>query len=217
MRDADPSILRERIGVVIQRTALELRGEPCQSLTLTIPDNKTILASRSFGRVVTERLEIEESVCSHIARAAEKLRRQNLVAGLVMVFVTTNPFRPQDKQYQSSKTVGLPVASADTITLTRAAMIAAKAVFRQGYRYKKAGITLLDLSSAALHQGDMWTNPDTPRSKSLMAAIDTINERHGREAIKLAGSGIERGWKLRSEQRSAHFTTDWSELLCVRG
>jgi DNA polymerase V len=199
----------------VQRLALELRGEPCQSLTLAPPDNKTILASRSFGRVVTDRREIEESVCSHIARAAEKLRRHNLVAGLVMVFVTTNPFRPQDKQYQASKTIGLPVASADTITLTRAALIAAKAVFREGYRYKKAGITLVELSTADRVQGDMWTSPDTPRSKTLMAAIDTINRSHGREAIKLAGSGIERGWKLRSGQRSAHFTTDWDELLCV--
>lgn len=217
LRDADPSILRDRLGVVVQRIALELRGEPCQALTLAIPDNKTILASRSFGRTVTELREIEESVCSHIARAAEKMRRQNLVAGLVMVFVTTNPFRPQDKQYQASKTVGLPVASADTMTLTRAALLAARAVYRQGYRYKKAGITLLELTAAGKVQGDLWTTPDTPRSKSLMAAIDAINGRHGRETIKLAGSGIERGWKLRSEQRSAHFTTDWDELLSVRG
>ena len=215
LRDADPSILRERIGVVVQRTALELRGEPCQALTLAVPDNKTILASRSFGRAVTELCELEEAVCSHIARAAEKLRRQKLAAGMVMVFVTTNPFRPQDKQYQASKTIGLPVASADTITLTRAALIAIRALYRTGYRYKKAGITLLELSGAGTVQGDLWTTPDTPRSKALMRALDGLNERYGREAVKLAGSGIERGWKLRSEQRSAHFTTDWNELLCV--
>lgn len=217
LRDADPSILRDRIGVVVQRIALELRGEPCQGLALAVPDNKTILASRSFGRAVTQRREIEEAVCAHISRAAEKLRRQKLAAGAVLVFVTTNPFRPQDRQYQSSKTIGLPVASADTMVLTNAAMIAARHVFREGYRYKKAGITLLALSNAGSVQGDLWTTPDTPRSKSLMRALDAINERHGRETIKLAGSGIERGWKLRSEQRSPRFTTDWDELLGVSG
>ena len=215
LRDADPSILRERIGVVVQRTALELRGAPCQPLTLSVADNKTILASRSFGRVVTERREIEESISAHIARAAEKLRRQKLVAGMVMVFVTTNPFRPQDRQYQASKTIGLPFASADTITLTRAALIAARSVFREGYRYKKAGITLLALSTAESVPGDLWTGTDGPRSKALMHAIDAINERHGREAIKLAGSGLERGWRLRAEKRSQRYTTDWDELLSV--
>lgn len=103
------------------------------------------------------------------------------------------------------------------MTLTRAALIAAKSLYREGFLYKKAGITLLDLTRANTVQGDMWTRPDTPHSKSLMRAIDAINERHGREAVKLAGSGIERGWKLHSEQRSARFTTDWDELLCVRG
>jgi len=217
LRDADPTILRERLGVVVQRTALELRGKRCQALTLDMPNNKTILASRSFGRVVTELSELEESVSSHIARAAEKLRRQGLAAGMVMVFLTTNPFRPQDKQYQASKTIGLAVSSADTLVLTKAALIAVRLVYRKGYRYKKAGITLLDLSASGVVQSDLWTTPDTPRSKALMRAMDAINAEHGRETIKLAGSGIERGWKLRSEQKSQRFTTDWDELLSVSG
>jgi len=71
--------------------------------------------------------------------------------------------------------------------------------------------------TSAVVQNDLWTTADTPRSKALMRAVDAINERHGREAIKLAGSGIERGWRLRSEQRSARFTTHWDELSCVYG
>lgn len=215
LRDADPSLLRERIGVVMERMALELQGTPCAALTLATPSNKSILASRSFGSAVTERRELEESISSHVARAAEKLRRQNLVAGVVMVFVTTNPFRPQDQQYAASRTIGLPVATADTTVLVKAALIAANRLWKEGYRYKKAGITLLELSSADSVQGDLWTSPDTPRSKALMRAMDRINETHGRDAIRLAGSGIERKWKLRSEQRSQHYTTDWDELLSV--
>jgi hypothetical protein len=72
LRDADPSLLRERIGVVMERMALELRGTPCQALTLAVPANKSIL-SRSFGRAVTERHELRTS--THVARAA--VRRRN--------------------------------------------------------------------------------------------------------------------------------------------
>ena len=62
-------------------------------------------------------------------------------------------------------------------------------------------------------QGDLWCRPDKPRSKALMQAMDTINAEYGRNRLKLAVSGIERGWRLRSEQRSPHYTTNWDELL----
>lgn len=91
LRDADPSLLRDRVGVVMERLALELRGMPCQSLVLAVPLNKSIMASRSFARAVTERHELKEAVSSYIARAAEKLRRQGLSASIVIVVVTCNP------------------------------------------------------------------------------------------------------------------------------
>src|SRR5262249_1155398 len=156
------------------RMALELRGTPCQGLTLAVPANKTILASRSFGRAVVERQELEEAVTSHISRAAEKLRKQRLAAAAVMVFVTTNPFKPEDPQYAASRTVGLPVASADTVVLAKAALLALTRLWRPGYRYKKAGITLLEIVPAGAVQGDLWTEPDTPRRRSLMRTIDSI-------------------------------------------
>lgn len=215
LRDADPRLLRERIGVIMERMALELRGTPCQALTLATPNNKTIIASRSFGRAVVELRELEEAVATHIARAAEKLRRQRRVAGVVMVFVTTNPFRTEDRQYSASRSIGLPVASADSAMLTKAGLLALARLWRPGYRYKKAGITLLELSPAGATQGDLWTEPDSGRSRQLMRTIDGINAVWGRETIRLAASGVRRGWKLRSEQRSARYTTSWDELLEV--
>ena len=215
LRDAEPAMLRTHLGVVVQRIAAELRGMPCQALTLAVPANKTILASRSFGRPVLQRQELEEAVASHVARAAEKLRRQSLAANAVMVFAHTNPFRGQDAQYSASRTIGLPVASADTRTLTRAALRAASMIWRDGYRYKKAGIALLDLCAAGAVQGDLWSGPDTKRQQALMRAVDRINADYGRDTMRLAASGIRRGWSLRAERRSPRYTTDWDEILCV--
>jgi DNA polymerase V len=217
LRDTDPAWLRERVGVVVQRLALELRGTPCQSLALARPDNKTILASRSFGRAVVEQHEFEEAVASHIARAAEKLRAQKLAAGAVMVFATTNRYKPDDPQYAASRTLALPVATSDTMALTRVALHAARLIWKNGYRYKKAGITLLDLGPARLVQGDLWSTPDTPRSQKLMQVMDAINAREGRDMLRVAASGVRRGWSMRSEQRSQCYTTAWDELLSVKG
>ena len=78
LKRGDPRLIRERLGVVTMRLALELRGMPCLDLEREIPDRKSIMASRSFGRPVTTLAEMREAVASYTARAAEKLRRQHL-------------------------------------------------------------------------------------------------------------------------------------------
>lgn len=215
LRDADPSLLRDRLGVVMERMALDLRGVPCHGLVESTPANKSILASRSFGRAVTERCELEQAVSTHTERAAEKLRRQKLSASVLSVFVTTNPFKPQEKQYRASHAVRLPVATADTAVLLDAAMRAVGKIWKGGYRYKKAGVELLEISPAAVVQGDLWSKPDSRRRKALMSTIDGLNADHGRATVRFAASGMHQRWKLRCEQRSARYTTEWEELLVV--
>lgn len=216
LRDADPSLVRDRLGVVMERMALELRGIPCLGLVETNPASKSILASRSFGRTVVDRHELDEAVSSHVERAAEKLRRQKLCASVLRVFVMTNPFKPQENQYCAAHAVRLPIASADTSRLLAAAKQAVGKLWRDGYRYKKAGVELLELVPAASAQGDLWSKPDNVRSRTLMSAVDRLNVENGRSTVRFAASGVQQGWKLRSEQRSARYTTVWSELLEVR-
>jgi DNA polymerase V len=92
LRRADPRFIRERISVVIERMVHELRGMPCLGFEDVTPDRKSIMASRSFGRPVTLRNEMEEAVAAYTARAAEKMRRQNLTTANLQVFVHTNRF-----------------------------------------------------------------------------------------------------------------------------
>ncbi len=53
LKRGDPWLIRERLGVVTMRLALERRGVPCFSLEREIPDRKSIMTSRAFGRPVT--------------------------------------------------------------------------------------------------------------------------------------------------------------------
>jgi DNA polymerase V len=92
------------------------------------PDRKSIMASRPFGRPVAARHELAEAVAVYVARAAERMRRQHLATANLVVFVETNRFKPSDPQYTGSKAVQLPVASADTGKLIRAAMTALAAL-----------------------------------------------------------------------------------------
>jgi DNA polymerase V len=215
LRDADLAVVRQHLGVVGERMVLELRGVPCHGFALAAPPNKSIVASRSFGWAATERPELEQAVAAYTERAAEKLRRQGLAASVLTVFVTTNPFKPQERQYAASQAVTLPVASSDNTVLLRAAQVGLRRLWRAGYRYKKAGVMLIDLVPAATVQGDLWSAADTPARRRLMTAMDAVNAKNGRGTLHFAASGVQRGWALRSEQRSARFTTEWGELLKV--
>jgi DNA polymerase V len=96
------------------------------------------------------------------------------------VFVETNRFKPTDPQSNVTRSVRLPIASADTGTLVKAANRVIRAIYQPGFRYKKAGVMLLDLAPAARVQGDLWTAPESARSKSIMKALDRLNAYYGR-------------------------------------
>ena len=62
--------------MVLERTVRELRGEDCLPIEAVVPDRLQIMASRSFGRPVTELSELREAVITDVTRAGEKRRQQ---------------------------------------------------------------------------------------------------------------------------------------------
>jgi DNA polymerase V len=199
----------------MERMIYELRGIPCLPFEEVVPDRKNIMCSRSFGKSVQTRAEMEEAVSTYAARAAEKMRRQKLAAPSLMVFLETNSFRPQDAQYHPSQTVTLPVPSADTAKIIRAALSGLAVIWRDGYRYKKAGVMLLDLIPAATVQGALFDRPDDARSQARMQTMDKLNAHYGRDTLTFGATGRRRAWKLRREFLSPCYTTNWDELLRV--
>jgi len=215
LKRTDTRFIRERFNVVLERLVLELRGIPYTALEEIAPDRKSIMASRSFGRPVETRHELEEAIATFTARAAEKMRRQALAVTRLMVFVHTNRFRPDDAQYYAARPITLSMGSADSGRLIRAALQALGQIYRPGFRYKKAGVVFLDLIPAVTAPGALFAAPDTAASKARMRAVDSLNRRFGRDTVSYAASGIRRGWKLRNAFLSPRYTTSWDELLQV--
>jgi DNA polymerase V len=215
LRDADHRLIRERFSVVLERMVMELQGVACIGLEEVTPDRKSLVASRSFGQAVETRAGLEEAVSIYTARAAEKMRRQNLATASLAVWVETNSFKPNERQYNASKAVRLPVATADTGKLVAAATAALRIIFKPGYRYKKAGVTFLDLVPAGQVQGALFDRPDDARSVKRMRAIDALNTRYGRGTISFGTAGERQAWALRREFMSPRYTTVWDELLRV--
>jgi len=61
--------------VVLERTAAELRGEPCIAFEDVEPQRKGMAVTRSSGRPMKDFDTIMEALTAHATRAAEKLRR----------------------------------------------------------------------------------------------------------------------------------------------
>ena len=215
LRDADPKFVRAHSSVVMERTVLELRGVPCILLEDAPPDRKISIASRSFGRPVLNRHEMEEAVTTHMMRAAEKLRRQDLAAGRLAVFIHTDKHKLTDRQHMAEQPVRLPVATAETGKLNRTALRALGAIWRDGHAYKKAGVTLIELGPAVDVQGGLFDEADSPRDIARMKALDALNAKFGRGTVTYASMGRQPGWKLRTKFISPRFTTAWGELLRV--
>src|SRR5215471_13994035 len=147
------------------------------------------MVSRSFGRPITAVTEMREAVATYMTRAAEKLRRHHRAAGVLTVFLMTNRFA-EEPQYSNSVTMPLPVATQDTAELISYALRGIEHVFREGYRYQKAGVILTALVPAHQVQTHLFDRQDRERSKRLMAAIDTINTAWGSGTIRYAAMGL---------------------------
>jgi len=158
---------------------------------------------------------MREAVAAYASRAAEKLRRFGMLAGAMQVFMRTNEFN-NDPRYANQVTFDLE-ETADSRSLIVAATRAARALWRDGYRYAKAGVILLDLYEPMdLPIANMFPSRDPEKSKSLMIALDAINGRFGRDSVSAGGLVERKVWSMRRRNLSPCYTTRLSDLLKVR-
>ena len=212
-----PQAMRQQFGVVIERICYELRGVSCLQLEEVAPAKQQIISSRSFGKPVTSLEGLSESVATHAARGAEKLRSQKSVTGALTIFVQTNSHKPFEPQHHQSITVVLSDPSDNTLTLTSAALNGLKQIYKAGFKYKKAGVILNLLADKPTMQQSLFDDMEVKgKSAGLMKAMDSINSRFGNAAIKTAAAGTKQDWQMRSNNRSPNYTTQWDELPVVR-
>lgn len=210
--------VKKKMTVTGLHTLLELRGFPCFDFASGPAAKKTIVSSRSFGRPVTSLADMLEATAQYTTRAAEKLRRQHSVTSSVLVFLETNKFRLGQPQYSNALSVPLPVATAHTPTIIRAAVSGMERIFRDGYGYRKCGVMLSGLESERGRWLSLLALPPAhrPDDRPLMRAVDVCNGRWGRDTVAFAASGIRQGWKMKREMMSPCYTTVWEEILSVK-
>ena len=205
-------------GVVGARLIKELKGIPCIEMKDPLATKKMITTTRMFGKPVFELRELKEAVATYIARATEKLRRQQSAATTVSVFLVAND---QHNRYQYAPTSRsgyskLPSASYLTHVFIAHAMKIVEALYHKGSRYIKAGVIISDIVPCGMIQYNLFEPPENDRQQKLMHTIDNINFGMENDILKFAVAGTKKNWKMRQEMRSNRFTTKWAELCLVR-
>ena len=215
LREANDAWVLKRMTIVGLKMVHELRGIPCFEFELEPPAKKSLIKSCSFGKPVTALAELEEAVSVYTSGAAERLRMQDGVARVITVFIMTNRFQTEHPQYAKSATVSLLSGTNDTRVLVSCALELLHRIYRKGYRYIKAGVMLDGIEPRRRVQLSLFDN-QSDGSVRLMQAVDIINHRFGRDAIRVASCGHRPRWRMRREKLSPRFTTEWDELLRVR-
>ena len=211
----NPKRIRQQFSVVLERTVNELNGISCLDLETVTPTRKQIVCSRSFGEKIRDYPAMREAVSSYVVRGAEKLRGERQTARVLTVFLRTSPFLEQEPQYRASKSHTFSVPTSDTRDLLNASTALLQTLWRDGYRFAKAGIMLSDFYPDGTFQPELFDTPAKSSDPRLMSVLDQLN-RHNRGGVFFASQGIARTWSLKRDYLSPQYTTHWQSLPVVR-
>ncbi len=231
LRDMPDDWLRQKLTVTGLRTAWELRGISCIDVENSPAPRHTLVSSRSFGEKVYAKEHLAEALTTFTVNAAQRLRREKLVAGGIAVHIRSSKHSCAVGEKPYNETVQLRFAHAtdDSTRMIATAVRGLDMLFKEGVAYAKAGVMLFDLQAAASLQGSLLLCADAKQEKAdkqaqkLMAALDGINARYGQHTLQYAGQGLGKGveaeqkgavapWRMRQKYRSPKFTTAWDAL-----
>lgn len=205
--------VRQRMTVTGEQLWKELNGISCIDIEFAPPAKKTICTSRAFGQTITDLEELKESVSTYAAICAEKLRKQKSCALSLMVFIHTNNFREDLPQYLQNSVIEFPVATNSTIEIVKYALIALKRIYKKGYQFKKAGVTITEIIPDTAIQTNIFDNVDREKHARLMSVVDQLNDGFKKNNLRLAVQEGSRRWRLKQEKLSPCYTTRISDVL----
>ena len=215
LKNVSNTWIKKSSNVLSSRTAMELRDIPCIDLEATSSKRKSCVVSRSFGQRVENFQELKEAIASYSLNASEKIRSESLVTKSITVFIRTSPFQSRFGYYSNSKTIDFPIATNNSIEIVKAAISSLETIFKNGYRYQKAGVMLSRLSDS-VDGKNLFSSEKDKKINCLMKSIDNTNHRYGRSTLSLASAGVHKRWNTRRQHYSKIDTADFYCLPTIK-
>lgn len=218
--------VKSQFHVPGERTWLELRGHDVIPVDeMDAKDKQSIMTSRSFPEMLTYLEDLIPHIANYADRCAFKLRKQRSVCTTITTFIQSNYFREDLPQYSNSISLKLTNPSDSTQDIVNIALKGLEIIYRPGIHYKRAGVMVSDISSAAAIQPDLFEYDPIKEShkKSLSRTLDSLNEKFGRDTVVLAAmqyngtAGSTASTKfttaIRRSLLSPEYSTSWNALI----
>jgi DNA polymerase V len=205
--------VRKELSIVGLRLKRELSGLPTLDLEFT-KKKKAIATTRSFDKMYSDYRTLNERVSTFAVSCAEKLRKQGSCCNLLMVFILTNGHRKELKQYSRNIVVRTDYPTNSSIELVRYASLGLKAIFKEGYKYKKAGVVVMGITPQEQKQLNFFVK-ENPKHQDIMQVMDKINLSLGQQKLKLGVQDLGRTWKMKQEKLSPRYTTKLDEVITI--
>ncbi len=192
----------------------ELRGIKSTRQIDKTNQRKSIICSRSFGKKITKKESVLESISFFADNAATRLRKEGLVTNIIKPYFYTSRFEKNGKYY-ASKIIHLIEGTNDSTELINECKKMVNEFFKPNFCYAKAGIACFGIEKQSKFQLSLFSKK-TPEQKNLMTAYDAIRTKYGKGSLILGSTGLDKSWWMRQQIVSHIKLTDPTKLPTVK-
>ncbi len=213
----DATFIKSNLGVMGERLIFELSGTSVQALGSHGGGmQESYTSSRSFGKVVTDKLTLMSALGHHVAHLAEKLREHEVLASTISIIVRGSRFGDFSHREGSIQTV-LEAPTDDTFILTKEASRLLDKIYDPEIPYKKAGVIVGTVIPKQFSQTSLFgEEKQVTRTRILSALSDSLNKQFGRDTLRQGVILGKSKWQERVELKSPQYTTQWKEIANVK-
>lgn len=173
---------RSLFGVHGERIVLELQGVRCYPLSSPSP-KKSISYARLFEKIISDKDSLSQKLSAYVCKACEHLREEESFAKGIEVSLESLIDAKLGTRHIECRKILFSEATNDTSSILSAAKEALFDMYEQTARYKKCGITLLDLIQEKECSSDLFELPHHKKRRELMKTIDALNKTHGKTTL----------------------------------
>ena len=205
--------VERKYGVTLTRTWLELNGKATIDFEPSVA-KKSITTSRSFKEAITEYGVLEGLVADFAAHCTRKLREQKGSCSEVLIYIRTNRFDNVLRQYQNAIRVELAFPTSDVREIVKASLAGLRQIFRKGFGYKQAGVTISNIYNGVLPM-ELFDAVNRPKQELLLRSLDEIKQKYGHSAVGVAVQTDSSG-AMNRKHTSPCYTTNISDIITVK-
>jgi DNA polymerase V len=201
----NPAWVKKLLSVRGVLTQQELQGFPRLPFQEKEPPPKSIQVSRTYGEPLTEFKDVECAIIEHTIKAARTLRKSNLSAGAMAIFLRHGYRHHGECEYLTEDLHFANPLQSD-LELTSCASDALRRIFKENRRITQGGIILCSLADANFRQRDLFEEElfaNRAKLEKLSRVTDKINQHLGKRAIYPAMLAVPNGAKWKPAKRMA--------------